>query len=109
MQRIILLQFIAFSIGFHISHIICSSVFIHPQSHQLSFEDKIKKCYYVNSLFSNTCPRQPFNGYKNLYVKTYQTELIEFQKKECFHKTELFPIFALIIITTMSFINCLCF
>ena len=112
MQRIILLQMIAFAIGFYMSKFICAAVFIHNSStkERLStFEQKNKKCIYVNSLFSNTCPFQPFDGYKNLYEKSYQMELLEFHKKECFRKPDLFPVFALIIIITMSFINCLCF
>ena len=159
MQRIILLQIIAFAIGFYMSKIICAAIFIHNTSNQyyppgtqknysgffvkksydgkgkksefpegrgggkgepgvlptstkeilLTFEQKNKKCIYVNSLFSNTCPIQPFDGYKNLYEKSYQMELLEFHKKECFRKPDLFPVFALIIIITMSFVNCLCF
>ena len=113
MQGIILLHLFAFALGFHMSHVIRSAIIIHHRSNNskpksTTYMDKLKKCVYIDSQFSNTCPRQAFDGYKNLYEKSPYIELLEFQKKECFRKPSLFGVLALLFIIVICFINCLC-
>jgi hypothetical protein len=113
MHGIILLYLFSFAIGFHMNRIITSSVIVRRRSTKATHSkienkyDKYNKCHYVNSLFSNTCPRQPFDGYKNLYDKSYQMELLEFQGNECFRKPNLFGIFSLVFVIIIGLINCL--
>jgi hypothetical protein len=95
MQCIILIYFFSFALGLHVNHM-------------KTFETKYKKCHYVNSMFSNSCPRQPFDGYNNLYEKSYQMELLEFQQKLCSHKHNLLGAITLLFVIIISFINCLC-
>jgi len=112
MHGIILIYLFAFALGFHVSQMITASIIIHRRRSKTTrystFENKYKKCLYVNSLFSNMCPKQPFDGYKNLYEKSYQMELLEFHNKECFHKPNLFGVLSLLFVIIILFMNCLC-
>lgn len=112
MHGFILLYLFAFALGFHMNQMITASLIIHRRRSKHArhsiVDNMIKKCHYVNSLFSNSCPRQPFDGYNELYKKSYQMELLDFQKKDCFRKPSLIGVFALLFVIIISFINCLC-
>lgn len=68
------------------------------------YEERKKKCFYVNELFpvtETTCSVKPSEYYyKNLYNASYQTELWEYQQMECLPQKPNFTIvlFYLIII-----------
>jgi hypothetical protein len=107
MHGIILLYLFAFALGFHVSQMMTTYAIINRSNK--SRRSKYKKCHYVNSLFPNTCPTQPFDGYKNLYEKSYQMELLEFHNKECFLNENLFGALVLFFLIIILFMNCLCF
>uniref|UniRef100_A0A6C0L953 Uncharacterized protein n=1 Tax=viral metagenome TaxID=1070528 RepID=A0A6C0L953_9ZZZZ len=53
--------------------------------------DKTLKCEYINHVIPYepfTCSKSPEDDYRNIYQKTYKTQLWEYQSKECFPDIE---------------------
>jgi len=56
------------------------------RAYKAAEKEKQKKCDYVNAQFpvtKNTCSMKPGIDYKNLYGKSYQLDLWEFQQAHC--------------------------
>jgi hypothetical protein len=56
------------------------------RAYKAAEKEKQKKCDYVNAQFpvtKNTCSVKPGIDYKNLYGKSYQLDLWEFQQAHC--------------------------
>jgi len=72
--------------------------------------DKTLKCEYINQLIPHepfTCSKSPEDDYRNIYQKSYKTQLWEYQSKECFPDIE--PSRAIMSLSVIFVLFMLCF
>ena len=70
-------------------------------------KDKIKKCNYLKQLFINTCPKLQFDGYKNIYEKSYADELWDYYDNMCVEQVHPFGVYIVLFVVLILIINCL--
>lgn len=72
--------------------------------------DKKLKCEYINQRIPHepfTCSKSPEDDYRNIYQKSYKTQLWEYQSKECFPDIE--PSRAIMSLSVLFVLFMLCF
>jgi hypothetical protein len=73
-------------------------------------EEKRVICDYIVTLHRiepNTCAKNPFDDYRNIYQNSYARELWVYQQKECVPKKNITTTIVMFIIIVVMIINCL--
>lgn len=73
-------------------------------------QQRNKKCDYVNTLFvapNKSCSVPPLHTYANVYEKSYQMQLWEFQQKECNPEANVFLVCFVIILMFCYILLCI--
>jgi hypothetical protein len=110
---LVILYILAIIDGFHINQHIATYMVVNRKTtreRNVKIYEKMLKCNYTNTIFpfeQKTCSKQPDDGYRSIYEKTYKMELWEYQQNECLQELNLYAFFMGLFIVIALLVNCL--